>query len=206
MELGFIKKSGAWFTYEGEQLGQGRENAKQFLRETPELMIEINERIRSQLAARSCSRADQRSAPAEATRTLPPTATTTSSISHQTDCRQATGSVERLRPGCTRSRQGVRDQSVRVAGMSDRSESCRRTGASVVTGIVGGHDLDPRLARVSSAMVDPSEAMRWWGRPVDERCHVPVISTPLRKTARGPLPVSCDWTSRPPSLFSSHGP
>jgi recombination protein RecA len=50
VELGLIKKSGAWFTYEGEQLGQGRENAKQFLLETPELMIEINERIRSQLA------------------------------------------------------------------------------------------------------------------------------------------------------------
>ena len=49
VELGLIKKSGAWFTYEGEQLGQGRENAKQFLRETPQLMIEINERIRSQL-------------------------------------------------------------------------------------------------------------------------------------------------------------
>jgi recombination protein RecA len=50
VELGFVKKSGAWFTYEGEQLGQGRENAKQFLVETPELMIEINERVRSQLA------------------------------------------------------------------------------------------------------------------------------------------------------------
>jgi recombination protein RecA len=50
VELGFIKKSGAWFTYEGEQLGQGRENAKQFLLETPELMIEINEKIRSHLA------------------------------------------------------------------------------------------------------------------------------------------------------------
>jgi recombination protein RecA len=49
--LGLIKKSGAWFTYEGEQLGQGREKAKEFLRETPELMIEINERIRSQMAA-----------------------------------------------------------------------------------------------------------------------------------------------------------
>jgi len=49
VELGFIKKSGAWFTYEGEQLGQGRENVKKFLRETPELAIEINERIRSQL-------------------------------------------------------------------------------------------------------------------------------------------------------------
>ena len=49
VELGLIKKSGAWFTYEGEQLGQGREKAKEFLRETPELMIEINERIRGQL-------------------------------------------------------------------------------------------------------------------------------------------------------------
>jgi len=49
VDLGFIKKSGAWFTYEGEQLGQGRENVKKFLRETPELSIEINERIRSQL-------------------------------------------------------------------------------------------------------------------------------------------------------------
>ncbi len=51
VELGLIKKSGAWFTYEGEQLGQGREKAKEFLRETPELMIEINERIRAYLAA-----------------------------------------------------------------------------------------------------------------------------------------------------------
>ena len=50
VDLGIIKKSGAWFTYEGEQLGQGRENAKQFLRETPELMVLIDERIRFQLA------------------------------------------------------------------------------------------------------------------------------------------------------------
>ena len=45
-ELGFVKKSGAWYTYEGEQLGQGRENAKQFLAENPELMVEVYERIR----------------------------------------------------------------------------------------------------------------------------------------------------------------
>jgi len=42
-----VKKSGAWYTYEGEQLGQGRENAKQFLQENPEIMIEISERIRT---------------------------------------------------------------------------------------------------------------------------------------------------------------
>jgi recombination protein RecA len=43
------KKSGAWYTYEGEQLGQGRENAKTFLIEHPEMMVEIDGRIRSQL-------------------------------------------------------------------------------------------------------------------------------------------------------------
>jgi recombination protein RecA len=49
VDLGIVKKSGAWYTYEGEQLGQGRENVKQFLVDTPELMIELNERIRGQL-------------------------------------------------------------------------------------------------------------------------------------------------------------
>ena len=44
-----VKKSGAWYTYEGEQLGQGRENAKQFLLDNPEIMIEISERIRVQM-------------------------------------------------------------------------------------------------------------------------------------------------------------
>ena len=50
VELGFVKKSGAWFTYEGEQLGQGRENVKTFLRENPQLMAEIDERVREHLA------------------------------------------------------------------------------------------------------------------------------------------------------------
>jgi hypothetical protein len=49
VELGFIKKSGAWFTYEGEQLGQGRENAKGFLIENPELLVEIHEKILKQV-------------------------------------------------------------------------------------------------------------------------------------------------------------
>ena len=46
VELGFIKKSGAWFTYEGEQLGQGRENVKTFLSENPQLMAEVDDRVR----------------------------------------------------------------------------------------------------------------------------------------------------------------
>ena len=45
VDLGIVKKSGAWFTYEGEQLGQGRENAKTFLSENPEIMVEISDKV-----------------------------------------------------------------------------------------------------------------------------------------------------------------
>jgi recombination protein RecA len=46
VEMGIAKKSGAWFTYEGEQLGQGRENAKTFLLENPEIMVQMADRVR----------------------------------------------------------------------------------------------------------------------------------------------------------------
>jgi len=49
VDLGIIKKAGAWFTYEGEQLGQGRENVKSFLAENVELLVEISEKIRKEV-------------------------------------------------------------------------------------------------------------------------------------------------------------
>ena len=45
VELGIVKKSGAWFTYDGEQLGQGRENAKNFLQANPEITVEISDKV-----------------------------------------------------------------------------------------------------------------------------------------------------------------
>ena len=48
VEMGIAKKSGAWFTYDGEQLGQGRENAKQFLAENAEIMVQMADRVRQQ--------------------------------------------------------------------------------------------------------------------------------------------------------------
>ena len=45
VDLGIVKKAGAWYTYEGEQLGQGRENAKKFLVDNPEVMVEITDRV-----------------------------------------------------------------------------------------------------------------------------------------------------------------
>jgi recombination protein RecA len=45
VEHGIVRKSGAWFTYEGDQLGQGKENARQFLKDNPDLAAEIEQKI-----------------------------------------------------------------------------------------------------------------------------------------------------------------
>ena len=44
--LGIIQKSGAWFAYEGEKIGQGRENAKNYLAENPQVMTEVENKVR----------------------------------------------------------------------------------------------------------------------------------------------------------------
>ncbi|MGL5859170.1 MAG: recombinase RecA [Angustibacter sp.] len=49
VEHGFIRKSGAWYTYEGDQLGQGKENARSFLRDNPDLANEIEKKIKEKL-------------------------------------------------------------------------------------------------------------------------------------------------------------
>ncbi len=45
VEHGIVRKSGAWYTYEGDQLGQGKENSRAFLKDNPDLANEIEERI-----------------------------------------------------------------------------------------------------------------------------------------------------------------
>ena len=49
VEHGIVRKSGAWFTYEGDQLGQGKENSRQFLKDNPDLAADIEEKILREL-------------------------------------------------------------------------------------------------------------------------------------------------------------
>jgi recombination protein RecA len=49
VETGLVRKAGAWYTYEGDQLGQGKENARTFLRDNPDLANEIEKRILEKL-------------------------------------------------------------------------------------------------------------------------------------------------------------
>ncbi|MGH2662913.1 MAG: recombinase RecA [Actinomycetota bacterium] len=58
VDNGIVMKSGAWFTYEGEQLGQGRENARQFLAEHKDIATEIERRVREAVGLSSFTEED----------------------------------------------------------------------------------------------------------------------------------------------------
>jgi recombination protein RecA len=49
VEQGIVRKSGAWYTYEGDQLGQGKENARKFMRENPDVAAEVEKKIKEKL-------------------------------------------------------------------------------------------------------------------------------------------------------------
>jgi recombination protein RecA len=49
VEQGIVRKAGAWYTYEGDQLGQGKENARNFLRDNDDIANEIEKKIKEKL-------------------------------------------------------------------------------------------------------------------------------------------------------------
>ena len=49
VDIGLVKKSGAWYTYDGDQLGQGKENARNFLLQNPDIAADIEKKILSKL-------------------------------------------------------------------------------------------------------------------------------------------------------------
>jgi recombination protein RecA len=67
VDVGLVRKAGAWYTYEGDQLGQGKENARAFLRDNPDLADELEKRIKEKLGVGPQVDADAEPAPAEPT-------------------------------------------------------------------------------------------------------------------------------------------
>ena len=65
VEQGLVDKAGAWYSYNGERIGQGKENVRQFLREHPEMANEIDTALRAKLLPKSAASAEA-SEPAEA--------------------------------------------------------------------------------------------------------------------------------------------
>jgi recombination protein RecA len=63
VEAKVIEKSGAWYAYNGEKIGQGRDNSREFLRENPGLAIEIENKVRESLGIAAIQDAVPRIAP-----------------------------------------------------------------------------------------------------------------------------------------------
>ncbi|MDQ3404113.1 MAG: intein-containing recombinase RecA [Actinomycetota bacterium] len=63
VDQGILRKSGAWYTYEGDQLGQGKENARKFLLENPDVADEVEKRIKDKLGIGAKLDADETTAP-----------------------------------------------------------------------------------------------------------------------------------------------
>src|SRR5215468_10288759 len=80
VEQAIVRKSGAWYTYEGDQLGQGKENARNFLRDNPDLANEIEKKIKEKLgvgARLDAEAADGEAAPSPGLRAVPSVAPAT---------------------------------------------------------------------------------------------------------------------------------
>jgi len=65
VEAKVLEKSGAWYAYEGEKIGQGKDNAREFLKENPELAVEIENKVRSSLGIPLLPGATEEEAPAK---------------------------------------------------------------------------------------------------------------------------------------------
>ncbi|HUJ07456.1 MAG TPA: hypothetical protein VLX31_15220 [Streptosporangiaceae bacterium] len=66
VEQTIVRKSGAWYTYDGDQLGQGKENARNYLRENPDVANEIEKKIKEKLGIGPQLDADVTTAPGAA--------------------------------------------------------------------------------------------------------------------------------------------
>src|SRR3990172_9484803 len=57
-ESGIIEKSGAWYSYNGQRIGQGRENAKLFLKDNPAVMAEVEEKVKGVLGIKPAAQSE----------------------------------------------------------------------------------------------------------------------------------------------------
>ena len=63
---GFIEKSGAWYSHNGERIGQGKDNVREFLKQNPDIAAAVEGRIRSEVLGKTPARAAEEEAEAEA--------------------------------------------------------------------------------------------------------------------------------------------
>ncbi|NNG13080.1 MAG: DNA recombination/repair protein RecA, partial [Halobacteria archaeon] len=66
VQHGFVEKSGAWYSYNGERIGQGKENVREFLKQNPDIAGDIEAKIRAELLGTKAAANEQEEVEAEA--------------------------------------------------------------------------------------------------------------------------------------------
>ena len=184
VDVGLIKKSGAWFTYDGDQLGQGRENARNFLRDNPELAREIEEKVKAQLGIGLPLHRPTPSPP-------PSSRTTASPRNHQ---RTRTSSEHRVAGGWP----------CRSKRLGDRSYGASHAGGSSL-GIGGGVTMVVgRRGATGTRRVQPGGGNRWTASGRGRRTPPTPPPSGCSRPGPGPGPnCGSDWrvagSRRPPS-------
>ena len=154
VEQAIIRKSGAWYTYDGDQLGQGKENARTFLRDNPDLADEIEKKIKEKLGDRRRARRGRGRCPPRST-SRPCTTRTRARLAGS---RPRAGPAARpRRPRAVRTVPAGRtgDRSV-CGGGGPRS---RRVGGGAGRGVAG-----PRAVPGASGGRAGATRSRWPGR------------------------------------------
>ena len=65
VDLNLMQKSGAWYSYQGNKIGQGRDNAREFLKNNPEVLTEIEDKIRELKGVKTLKKAEVEDADVE---------------------------------------------------------------------------------------------------------------------------------------------
>ncbi|GAA4062675.1 recombinase RecA [Actinomadura miaoliensis] len=99
VEHGFVRKSGAWYTYEGDQLGQGKENARNFLKANPDIADEIEKKIKEKLGVGPKLDKEAPETTAAATPPAPPAAARTPAAASRTAAATARKGAKTVKPG-----------------------------------------------------------------------------------------------------------
>ncbi|XVQ13373.1 recombinase RecA [Spirillospora sp. CA-255316] len=97
VEHGFVRKSGAWYTYDGDQLGQGKENARNFLKANADMADEIEKKIKEKLGVGP--KLDKEAEPAPEASTPPPAAAAPTAASRAASTPAASRKTKTPKPG-----------------------------------------------------------------------------------------------------------
>ena len=156
VEQSIVRKSGAWYTYEGDQLGQGKENSRNFLRDNPDLANEIEKKIKEKLGVgpRIDAEAAPATGPAHGRRPVPPRPVLRRLVPPWAGRRLA-----------AQARAGLRARRLAWAAVPDRPATKRRAASRSSARAGNAAAGTAAVGTARAGLANAGEPARWWLGP-----------------------------------------